>query len=482
MTKGWWGLLSRYLPKGKFAHNVGVLVGGTAGSQVLMVLAAPLLTRLYTPDDFGILAVYVGLISVVTVISSMRYELAIPLPKTEEEAAHLVILSFLCVVLVTLLSVALVFFLGETLLIFFGMQKLSSYIWLLPLGIFLAGVFQILNYWAIRTEKFNKIAGARLQQALSTLLVQLGLFKFGVGMLLSGQAVGHGVGAVGLGMYAVKKIELCQIKTQRVLSAAKRYKKFPIYSTWSGLFNTLGGQLLPLFLAALFSPIAAGLFALAHRVLATPMSVIGTAVANVFLANAAKAHEEKRLSKLVSSIYNRLTHIAMPPAIILLISGPEIFSFVFGNEWSGSGYFSQWMAPWLYIVFVTSPLSTLFEVLEKQGQHLFFQMALLGARIISIVIGGVLIKNIELTVALYSIVSALFWVWFLYWVVSVTGGSKTELIWKTLSALCWGCICAAPLMIQAAFFNESTNLWIASLIASGLLVVARYLYFFRFSG
>lgn len=470
-------VIRKLLPKNQFARGVSVLVGGTAGSQLLMVLAAPLLTRLFSPEDFGVLAVYAGLLALFTVIASLRYQLAIPLPEDAQEAASVVVLCLLSVTSISLLSGLVVLFAGANIAAWLGVPALADYFWLLPAGVLFAGVYQVFNYWAIRNKQFPAIASTRLKQALTMLSIQLAGYKLGPVALLGGQAAGQGVGGFQLGRLASQQSQLRQVKLSDVLVAAKRYRHFPIFSTWSGLFNTAGQQMPPLMFAALFNPAAAGLYALAHRVLAMPMSVIGSAIGNVFVANAAEAHREGRLAPLVASVHEKLAHIAMPPAIVLLVAGPELFAMVFGPNWRSAGEFAQWMAPWLYMVFITSPLSTLFSVLEKQRQGMLFQMLLFVVRLASIVIGAST-GDLMTTVALFSLGSMLCWVGFLTWITINSGNAATSLIKPTATAFAWAFLCAAPLAISQ-WAMQGEYLWLLALASTSLLIAARFIYLLR---
>jgi O-antigen/teichoic acid export membrane protein len=251
--------VSRLLPKNQFARGISVLVGGTAGSQLVMLLASPLLTRLFSPEEFGLLAVYTSFLALFTVVTSLRYELAIPLPTDEKEAVNVVILSLLIVVAISLISALMVIFSGAALATLFGVSTLSDYLWFLPIGVFFVGTYQVFNFWAIRQKNFGGISKTRIKQAITTLIIQLIGYKLGVAALIGGHAGGQGVGSLALAGNSFKRNFFYQVSLSGIVTAAQRYRKFPLYSTWAGLFNTLGGQLPLLMFAALFSPVAAGL-------------------------------------------------------------------------------------------------------------------------------------------------------------------------------------------------------------------------------
>lgn len=440
-------LIKKILPQNAFARGVSVLVGGTAGAQALMVLASPLLTRLYTPEDFGLLAVYSGLLAIFSVVASLRYELAIPLPESNTEAANVLILSLLVVLVMASISGLMVLVAGQEIALALGTPALAKYFWLLPIGVLLAGVYNVFNYWAVRTKVFGDIARTRITQTLSTLAIQLFGFKLGGTALLFGQAGGQGVGSIRLARSALRHKDFDRWSWPGVWQTAKRYKQFPIFSTWSALFNTAGTQLPPLMLAALFSTGAAGLYALAHRVLALPMSVIGDAIGKVFFANAAEAYREERLAPLVKSVHGTLAEVAMPASVLLVVAGPELFALVFGENWRQAGELARYMAPWLYMVFVTSPLSTLFLVLERENIGMLFQAGLLLSRVLVIFIGASVMDQLLATVALFAAASVVFWIGFLFWVFAASGNRMSDMIKPTTNALFKSVLCIFPLAI-----------------------------------
>lgn len=467
----------RLLPSQPFARGVSVLVGGTAGGQLLMVLAAPLLTRLFSPEDFGLLAVYGGLLALFLVVANLRYEIAIPLPEDEQMAADVTALCLLAVCATSLLTALLVFFAGAAIAERLGVPALAEHLWMLPVGVFSGGTYLAFHHWAVRHKRFADIAGTRIKQVAATLAVQLIGYTLGPIALLLGHACGHGMGGLGLSRHFLRSPQLRRVSVTGILAAARRYRRFPLFSTWTGLFNTAGSQLPPLLLAALFNPVAAGLYALAQRVLGAPMAVIGTAIGGVFLANAAEARREGNLAPLVASVHERLAQIAMPAALVILVAAPDLFTLVFGERWHDAGHFAQWMAPWLYVTFVASPLSSLFDVLEQQKQELVFHSVLLVTRVGSIMVGA-LLDDLEATIALFSLSSALCWSLALVWVYRAAGNTLGSLLRPTALALFWSLPCVLPLVAGQALFPEGLA-WLAFLAVTALLCGIRYFLLFR---
>lgn len=467
--------LRRALPKSRFARSVSILAGGTAAGQAITILASPLLTRLYSPEDFGLLAVFVALLGIFGVIASLRYQLAIPLPESDEEAAHVVVLSLIIVAAMSLLATVLVIFFAQPIADVFNIPALASYLWLLPLGLLLSGIYQVFNYWAIRVKAFTPIARTKLTQAIVAVTVKLGAYTLGPLALLLSQVTGQAVGTTSLGALTIRNRwgVFKAIRWRDIRAAAKRYVRFPIYSTWGGLFNTAGQQLPPILFAILFSPAAAGIYMIAHRVLAMPMSLIGKAIADVFFSSAAEARRNGNLAPLVADIHAKLAHIAMPPALILILAGPDLFAFVFGADWRQAGEFARWMSVYLFFNFIASPLSTLNSVMEKQAQALSFQTVLLVSRISALGAGAVL-GDIILAVAFFSFAGAICWFFWLLWIL-VLSGNRIRLVVQTLSsAILSSIFVCLPLLMFFFAPYDSGLLLILALIATGLASLFYY--------
>ncbi|WP_268894450.1 oligosaccharide flippase family protein [Variovorax boronicumulans] len=439
--------MEKFKPKSKFVRSAGILVGGTAGSQLMLVIAAPLLTRLYSPESFGVLAVYASLLSLFAVVASLRYELAIPISENEDEASSLVILSLIIVCATSVLALLLVISVGDSLLGALNILQLSKYLWLLPIGVFCIGAYQVFNNYSIREKNFSRIANAKLQQAFAVLCIQFAGYKFGVASLILGQIIGQSAGSLSLGKVALSRINRKEQSVSKLFNVAARYKRFPIYSTWAALFNTFGGQLPALLFATFFSVQAAGFYSLAYRVLALPITVLGASIGSVFLADVADAYRDGTLRGKFDIVHRKLAQMAMPFALILMIAGERVFPLIFGDQWRVAGHFAQWMAPWLYFVFVTSPMSSSFEAMGRHSEQLIFQATLFTVRASSIVLGAIF-GGLEVAIIAFSLGSAMCWAGFLMRSYSNLQADLKSSVVPTIQALAWGLLCTAPLIFS----------------------------------
>jgi len=439
--------LEKILPKSAFARGVSVLVGGTAGAQLLMVLASPMLTRLYTPDDFGLLAVLTALLAFLTVIASARYELAIPLPESDLDAANLTVLCFIMVVCTTLATCVIFLVWPHAIAEAINAPDLASYLWLMPLGVFFVGSYQVFNKWAVRGKHFTAIAKTRVYQALGTLSIQLGGYQLGVLALLVGHTAGQGVGASGLALSAFRQPELKQCTLRGMREQASRHRNFPLYSTWTGLFNTASLQLAPIVFVAIYGAMVGGLYALTLRILSMPGSLIGNAVGSVFLSAAPEARRNGTLAELVKKLHSRLSMAGAVPLVVLLFFGPDLFELVFGTEWRQAGVYAQWMAPWIFLQFQWSPLSMLASVLELQRQALIAQFLTFALRFGSLVIAWFMGVNADVGIAIFASISAAVYFIIMLWFLRKAGVSLISVIYVDLKYILISLVIIFPLWL-----------------------------------
>jgi len=166
--------MSLFLSKDGFVQNVAVLVGGTSGGVLLVLIASPLLTRLYKPEDFGILAVFTSLLFIINSFSSLKYEFAIPIAESDQEASSIAVLCLAIVITVSLVSVFSISFWGQEISALMNEQGLKKHLWLLPIAILIAGLHKVCSYWALRMNSYNSLASAKLKQSMTLIFGRSG--------------------------------------------------------------------------------------------------------------------------------------------------------------------------------------------------------------------------------------------------------------------------------------------------------------------
>lgn len=391
-----------------FVKAVGVLVGGTAGAQFIMLLSAPLLTRLYVPENFGLFAMYTSLLAIISIMACLRYEIAIPLPKYRNIAINLVGVACLITAATSLLLIILVYLFEDWLVYVFGEQKLQPFFWTLPFAVFLTGFQQVLSNLSVREKHFKSLSVSRLSLGVVTVSLQLILFKLEELGLLLGQIIGLLVSTLFLANAVLRKQMLKVLSRARMVFVVRRFIRFPKFSVWDGFSNTAGTQLPTIFIASSFGAAAGGLYSMTMRVLVFPVTLIGAAVGQVFLSDAPLAHRENRLASLVHRLTEIMLGLSLPFIVIAFLFGPDLFALVFGDAWRQSGEFAKWLSPWIILTFVYSPLSSVFSVLKLEQVVMKLQLTLLVLRLIVLGV-GVFWGDLLVTVILFGVLNFIYY-------------------------------------------------------------------------
>lgn len=385
------------------------LANGTLFSQGILILSAPVLTRLYTPQQFGEFILFISLLSILLILVSLRYEMAIPLAKQDETAVHLLYLALLLVGLNSLAGFLIGFILFPALRLFIdsidfpyglifqsGLIFITDSLYWLTFAIMGAGTYQVLKYFCQRHRHFSLISHTQIKQSLTQVTVQIGwgLTQLGSWGLLLGYILAQWLGLIILG----RQIPLRTLQPTQLKAVAITYRAFPLYTLWASLFNVLGWQLPPLFFAAFFSTEIAGWYGLTLRVLGMPSALLGQAVAQVFYPLAAHSPHPANLIERIATL---LLVTGSPLFILIFLQGELLFTLAFGNAWSMAGRYAEWLAPWFMLAFISSPLSTFSLVKAQQRQALWFSLYETSLRLIAISI-GIYWVSVPLAIQLFS--------------------------------------------------------------------------------
>jgi O-antigen/teichoic acid export membrane protein len=420
--------------KGSFLGDVLKIAGGTTFAQALSVLATPILTRIYGPESYGLSALFVSIVASVGVVSCLRYELAIMLPKRDEDAANLLAASLILAGVISVLTIPITYYAGNFIILSLKSPALNPYLWLIPLAVFLNGVVLAFNYWISRTRHFGSLSVARVASSIATTGTQLGAGFSGYatgGSLIIANIIGSAASATMLGVRvwgSNMPLLKSSLSRQGILDSMKRYAKFPLIDSWSALLNTLSWQLPVFLLSTFFSSTVVGYYGLSMMVLQFPATLIGGAISQVFFQRAAEAKFEGKLPKVVEDTVLRLIILGLFPMLLLSVMGKEAFIVVFGTAWSEAGLYSQILALWIFITFIASPISTLLSIFEKQGASLIFNIILLIMRAGALVAGG-LLGDAHIAIALFALVGIVIYSMLFFWLLSVADVSFFT-VWK----------------------------------------------------
>jgi O-antigen/teichoic acid export membrane protein len=400
--------ISSHTKTSDFSKDVLTLVSGTTISILITIFAAPIITRLYNPEDFGLAALFVSITSILVIVSCLRYEYAILLPKSDEEAANLLGLCLLIVVCFSLATIPFLILFQQPLLQLLKAPKLSSFFWLIPPTLLVSGAFLALNFWNTRTKQFYRLSIARVASQFSTTGTQIGIGFLGQASgsaLIYTNIFGHIVSAFILGIQILRDHFVFfkqNIRQKRIIEVLKRYKKFPKFDTWSALLNSLSWQIPILLFSYFFSLEVIGYYSLSMMIIQFPMNFIGSSIAQVFFQRAVNAKNENVLHILVENLFRFLLTIGLFPILVLTFIGKDVFSVFFGPVWAEAGTYAQILSIWALFWFISSPISTVYVIHEKQEFGLNLNIFNFVTRFGSIIIGGYLADPI-ISLVLFSI-------------------------------------------------------------------------------
>jgi O-antigen/teichoic acid export membrane protein len=333
---------------------------GTAIAQAIPIAISPILTRIYKPEDFGAFSLFIAIFSVLGVIATARYELAIIQQENDNDADNMAVLSMGISLLISLISLVVVSVFNENICLFLGSDNISSWLYFVPFSVFLIGCFQSLNYWFNRRKIYSEIAKAKVAQSSMSSLVNLGSFSININGfgLITGYIAGQIVAAIML----FKKVKIqgsifgSHVNAKTCFKLAKKYHRFPLYSAPGVLLDSLSLQMPVMLISRYFDAATVGFFGLTFRVISAPMLLLSGALSQVLLQKIATSGSSE-VYDFVLHMLRKLILVSLPIVVVVFLYGEEIFSFIFGESWRVAGHYSTILIFSIVIRFVVSPLS-----------------------------------------------------------------------------------------------------------------------------
>jgi lipopolysaccharide exporter len=372
-------------------RNFSVLSGGSAVAQGFTVALAPLITRLYLPDNLGQLGLFTAFINVAVLAASLRYELAIVSARNDREAAQLTLCSFLLALPVSTVAALTFYLLVRNRIFGYGTMPLYAAGLIIP-AMLSTAAFTALRYWLLRKERFGLISHGTILQNAGRALSQAGFGWLGphtVG-LLAGEIIGRcsGMSRMFLATWPALKQELVGSTCRQIKDTLKANRQFAVYSLPSSLLDTLAATITLPLVVYLYGLNAGGSYSLVSTVLALPAVLITANVADAFHSRAALISQKDPVSLpgLVKRMACLLLFIGIFPAATLFAFGPHLFKWVFGSKWVEAGVMAGWIAPWFLAQFIVSPLSRVVLVVSRQKLKFIYDVITFGGTIAVFVI------------------------------------------------------------------------------------------------
>lgn len=402
----------------EFIKNSITLIKGVGFSQIIIFSVTPILTRLYSPEEFGVFLVYLAVIGVLQMISTGRYEQAIILPQKKSHAANVVLLTLILIILFCLVLFLTVLFFRESISGFLFKSSLyEQTILLIPFGVLFYGINQSLLQWLLREKKINEISFFRVFRASSLSSGQLLFSRFSLQYI--GLIYGFIIGELLSFFYLLRKCRtdikniIIFFDLKLIFKMMYRYNEFPKFDLLASVFNQASHQLPIIFLGVFIGPDVAGIYGLTQRVIAAPVSIISSVVVDSFKKIAVDSYNKTNSCRNEYWLVLRmLLKFAVLPFIVILYWGEELFTFFFGSEWGLSGQYAEIMIILFLFRFIASPLSSILYIAEKQKYNLWGNSALF----VSVLIFGVYVflsHDVISALILYTILNSLIYLWYI---------------------------------------------------------------------
>ena len=406
-------MLVRKFQLNDFAKNIVTLLTGTTAAQIVPFLLSPVLTRLYSPDDFGVLALFFSICSVLSVLAAGRYELSIVIPKKDSDAVNIVALSIVISVVFSLFLQLVFALFNSAISELLGNESISFWLYFVPLVVFMMSLYNILRYFSIRIKDFKNVAVTRAvkSSAGAALKLLFGFAGFTSGGLVTGEIVSHFFGNTSLVRNVYKRKELfADVSRGRMAEEAKKYSDFPKFSLPGALSNSLSLNLNSFFLTSLFSLAVLGQYALVNKAVSVPLTLIGSSVSDAYFQRAAQERNETGSAKsafIQSAKY--LSLIAVPVFFVLFFFGDELFAFVFGESWRVAGSYAKILSFLVAVRLVAAPLSVTMSTFEKQRISLMLTLLQLVLMVAVFVVSNVFSFEMEAFLMLYTALMTLYY-------------------------------------------------------------------------
>lgn len=382
------------------------LISGTLAAQAVMLLSIPLITRLYTPSEFGLYALFLSIINIFGNISSLKYEQAIMLPKRQKDAQALLFISLTITLLITLLSFIFIFIFSNFIKQYFDN---SNIIYLIPLGILLVGLVQIFNAYSSRNQFYKTMSKVRFYNAVNISLIQVCTKYFAnFNGLILGKLFSDLFSTIYFIKYHWRKntLQIKYISRRRIKYNIDKHHHFPKFQSVTVFLNSISQNMPILLFGYFYSSEVAGFYALTMRALQSPIGLIGSSTREVFYQKASKLYSNgENFFALYFKTTISLLKLFIIPTIIIFLFGEEIYSFIFGLKWIEAGKYSEILILWILFLFINSPSIMSFSILNLQKKQMYIEILSVGLRFSSIFIGYYFFNSEMISILMFVITS-----------------------------------------------------------------------------
>ena len=430
-------MIEKLTPKSEFSRNLLTLMTGTTIAQAIPIAISPILTRIYAPGDFGLYALFVAITSILGSVANGRYELAVMLPEKDEDAVTLLALGFIISSTLSLIVLTLVILLNETFVGYLGNDEIGFWLYFVPITIFLTGLWNVLNYYNNRNKNYKNLRDAYILKSIVSAVVNLvvGFLKGGATGLVSGEILSRIFANYSLLKNSLMiRQNISHVTKEKMIFMAKRYKNFPMISLPSSFINTLYPHLFSVLLSSLYNLSVLGHYYMAQRVLGIPITLMSASVGQVFFQSGVQERAQTGQARVIfKSTVKKLIVITTPFFIVLYFVIEDLFAFVFSEDWRTAGTYAKLLIPVFAINSVSSPVSMINTIFERQIYGLIISIILLASYLGVALCSQYLDLNPEQTFTVLSVVLFTEYCIFFFHYYLLSGGDYISVILSKVS-------------------------------------------------
>jgi len=375
-----------------FVRNASIMLIGTTLGQTASVVLAPVLTRLYTAEEFGFLSVYTAALAILGVTAALGLDLAIPLAATEFELANLIAASAIAVAITSGLIGLIMWSLPAAALAQIWPGPLDQLRYLIPLGLACVGGYYVMVAAATCAGRFADIARTRITQGIGGPLSQIGFGILGAGN--EGLAIGFIIGQTSGCFLLLSRVVLrgpvphSAVSWRGIRTIVAHYIRFPLLASWTRVVDMAGsGTILYLLFSAYYGSEIVGFMFLGERVIARPLLMVSSSLLQVFSGEAGRAAREDpvtlgRRFRQVVPVQSLFALIWILPVNLL---ANRAVPLLFGDPWVAAIPCLHALSLAYLALAVVHPVSTTLQLLDRQTLAAIWQMLRLSLLVVATV-------------------------------------------------------------------------------------------------
>ncbi|NQT76958.1 MAG: oligosaccharide flippase family protein [Bacteroidetes bacterium] len=415
----------KYFRRSEYFRNVFTLMSGAAIAQAIPLLISPVLSRLYTPEEFGAFAFYMSIVGAFAIIATLRYEMAVIMPKDDADAVNIAGLAFLVDIFLSLCLLIAIIILEMTLLEYFSISHiLKIWLYFLPLFVFLIGSVNIFQHWFNRNKRYKGLALAKVINSLGNNVTILLLGFAGAGAW--GLLIGNMFGLILFNAFFIIKIYVLDRNKFKFFNKtslrplAKKYKDLPIANTPQSFSEMLQMNGIIYLLKIFFNSTVIGWYSFSLRILQAPMWLVVTSIAQVFYKEASeKYNTDSNILPTVTKTIKITAVVGLPVLLVLLLAGPWIFALVFGEPWREAGVYARILAPWMYFDFIRYSIAQAPLIVSKIKPMFFLSLIGTTFVILSLTTGAYVFGDVRISFVFLSSFMAVYDIGIILWILKI---------------------------------------------------------------